>query len=352
MLVAPRIDVPGSAAWCCCLLVVAGWAVAQPSRADDAAAPPAAAAVARVGDTPVLQSAVDAVIRRLGPQQTITSDRRRYIEATVLEQLVDELLISSELEHRQISVADSEIEKALGQFKAQFKGDESYQAFLAATGRDEAGLRDQLRVNMGMEKYARPLMTPAKFEAVFQEKRREVDGTRLRVSHILLRPDILDVSGGGDGIDRIVAKAEAIRRDVLQNRTSFEDAARLHSAAPSRHRGGDIGWIGRDGPMVEEFARPVYRLAKGDVSRPIVTPFGVHIVKVTDVQPGRIGIDVVRPRIEKVLLTDLVRVLVDEARARLPVTYSPGVAHFDPATPADAAGPRRIIVAGSESPAK
>lgn len=349
MLVAPRIDVPGSAAWCGCLLVVAGWSASGPLRADDPA--PAAAAVARVGDTPVLQSAVDAVIRRLGPQQTITSDRRRYIEATVLEQLVDELLISSELEHRQISVSDSEIDTALGQFKAQFNGDASYQAFLAATGRDEAGLRDQLRVNIGMEKYARPLMTPAKLDAVFRDKRREVDGTRLRVSHILLRPDILDVSVGGDGIDRIVAKAEAIRRDVLQNRTSFEDAARLHSAAPSRHRGGDIGWIGRDGPMVEEFARPVYRLAKGDVSRPIVTPFGVHVVKVTDVQPGRIGIDVVRPRIEKVLLADLVRALVEEARARLPVTYSPGVAHFDPATPADAAGPRRIIVAGNESSA-
>lgn len=349
MLVARRVDVLGIASGYVCLVATA--LMGGRSSSADEASPPPAPVVASVGDTPVLQSTVDAVIRRLGPQQTITSDRRRHVEATVLEQLVDELLIRSELEHREISVADSEIDTALGQFKAQFNGDASYQAFLAATGRDEAGLRDQLRVNIGMEKYARPLMTPAKLDAVFQEKRREVDGTRLRVSHILLRPDMLDV-GGGDGIDRIVAKAEAIRRDVLQNRTSFEDAARLHSAAPSRHRGGDVGWIGREGPMVEEFSKPVYRLAKGDVSRPIITPFGVHIVKVTDVQPGRIGIDAVRPRIEKVLFADLVRSLIEEARGRLTVTYAPGVAHFDPAVPADTAGPRRIIVADGQAPAK
>jgi parvulin-like peptidyl-prolyl isomerase len=352
MPVRPGLFLLRPPAWCGSALAVAALAVAAgdgPSRADD----PPPAVVARVGDAPVLQSAFDAVIRRLGPQQTITADRRRHVEAAVMEQLVDEVLIRSELEHRQIAVADSEIDTALGQFKAQFNGDASYQAFLAATGRDEAGLRDQLRLNIGMEKYARPLMTPPALDAVFQAQRREVDGTRLRVSHILLRPDILDVSGvgGGDGIDRIVMRAESIRSDILQDRTTFEDAARRHSAAPSRHRGGDMGWINRDGPMVEEFSRPVYRLAKGEVSRPIITPFGVHIVKVTDVDPGRIGIDVVRPRIEKVLFADLVRRLVQDARRRLPVAYSPGVAHFDPATPADAAGPRRIVVAGSETPA-
>jgi hypothetical protein len=161
------------------IIVVAALAVAAgdgPSRADD----PPPAVVARVGDAPVLQSAFDAVIRRLGPQQTITADRRRRVEAAVMEQLVDEVLIRSELEHRQIAVADSEIDTALGQFKAQFNGDASYQAFLAATGRDEAGLRDQLRLNIGMEKYARPLMTPPALDAVFQAQRREVDGTRLR----------------------------------------------------------------------------------------------------------------------------------------------------------------------------
>jgi parvulin-like peptidyl-prolyl isomerase len=328
-------------------------ALAGLARAEDAD-PPAVGVVARVGDTPILRSTLDAVILRLGPQQTITSDRRRQVEATVMEQLVDETLIRDELEHRAVTVSDSEIDAALGQFKGQFAGGQaSYEAFLAATGRNEAGVREQLRVNIGMEKYARPLMTPAALDTVYQEKRREVDGTRLRVSHVLLRPDILDAgSRDGEGIDRIVAKADAIRRDVLQGRLPFEDAARRHSAAPSRHRGGDIGWIGRDGPMVDDFSKPVFGLAKGEISRPIITPFGVHLVKIMDVDPGRIGIDAVKPRLEKVLFAELVRDLIAEARERLPVVYAQGVAHFDPATPADDAGPRRIIVQGDPATAK
>jgi len=160
MPVRPGLFLLRPPAWCGSALAVAALAVAAgdgPSRADD----PPPAVVARVGDAPVLQSAFDAVIRRLGPQQTITADRRRRVEAAVMEQLVDEVLIRSELEHRQIAVADSEIDTALGQFKAQFNGDASYQAFLAATGRDEAGLRDQLRLNIGMEKYARPRRGPS-----------------------------------------------------------------------------------------------------------------------------------------------------------------------------------------------
>lgn len=327
---------------------------AWPVRADDAAPSPVADAAVRVGEGSIPRSTVDAVIRRLGPQQTLTSDRRRFVEASVVEQLVDEMLIRDELGNRQVTAADAEVDAALTQFKTQFAGGQaSYDAFLAATGRDEAGMREQLRLNIGMEKYARPLMTPAALDAVYQEKRREVDGTRLRVSHVLLRPDILDVGAReGAGIDRMIDRADAIRRDVLQGRLSFEDAALRHSAAPSRHRGGDIGWVSRDGPMTEEFSKPVFGLAKGEISKPIVTSFGVHLVKVVDVNPGRVGIDAVRPRLEKVLFAELVRQLVAEARRRVPVSYANGVAHFDPATPADGPGPRRIIVEGESAGAR
>ena len=148
---------------------------------------------------------------------------------------------------------------------------------------------------------------------------------------MLLRPDVVDASG----VERRIAEADAIRREILAGRLTFEDAARRHSAGPSRHRGGDLGWINRDGPMIEDFSKPVFKLSKGEVSKPVVTSFGVHLVKVTDVQPGRMGLDAVRPRLEKALAAKFVRDLVAAARERVPVTYVPGVPHFDPAAPVD-----------------
>lgn len=317
-------------------LVVLG--VLGPAAAEEPA--PAGGIVAKVGTVPISRAALDAVVERIGPEQSATPDRRRRLEASVIAQLVDEQLLRDELAHRLVEVADSELDAAFDRFKAQFSGVAAYQAFLAASRRDEAGVREQLRLELALEKYVRPLLTPAAIDAIYQEQRRDVDGTRLRVSHVLLRPDVIDSSS----IERKVADAEAIRREILSGRLTFDDAARRHSAGPSRHRGGDLGWINRDGPMIEDFSKPVFALAKGEVSKLIVTPIGVHLVKVTDVQPGRVGLDTVRPRLEKALATKLVRDLVVAAGQRVPVTYVPGVAHFDPATPVEDGPMRKIIV--------
>ena len=55
-----------------------------------------------------------------------------------------------------------------------------------------------------------PQLTPAAIDAIYQEQRRDLDGTRLRVSHVLLRPDVVDASG----VERRIAEADAIRRDI------------------------------------------------------------------------------------------------------------------------------------------
>jgi parvulin-like peptidyl-prolyl isomerase len=83
---------------------------------------------------------------------------------------------------------------------------------------------------------------------------------------------------------------------------------------------------------VDAFAGQAYGLAKGGVSAPFVTPFGVHILTVTGVEPGRVGVEAVRPRLEKLMATQIVRGLVAEGRRQTAVTFAAGVAHLDPAT--------------------
>lgn len=347
--ITPLRSAPAPRGWVLLALVVSLAAigtVAAEESPSSAAAPVAAGIVARVGDAPITRAMLDAVIERVGPEQSATADRRRRLEASVLAQLVDEQLLRDELARRQVEVSDSELDTAFGRFKSQFSGAAAYEAFLASSRRDEAGVREQLRLELALEKYVRPLMTPAAIDAMYQEQRRDVDGTRLRVSHVLLRPDVIDATS----VDRKVAEADAIRREILAGRLTFEDAARRHSASPSRHRGGDLGWINRDAPMIEDFSKPVFALAKGEVSKPLVTPIGVHLVKVTDVQPGRTGLDAVRPRLEKALATKFVRELVTTARERVPVTYVPGVAHFDPASPVEDGPLRKIIVEDGAEP--
>ena len=321
--------------------IVAILASAAACVSAGAAAPDDRDVAVRVGDASIARSAIDTVIRRLNPAALAAGEQRLQVEASVVEQLVDEAILRLELSRQLVGVAASEIDAGIERLKAQFVGKATtFEEFLARSGRDEPMLREQIALEIGLEKYVRQRLTPEAIEAAYATNRREVDGTRLRVSHVVLRPNILS----DDGLERRLKQADGIRRDILQGRMTFEEAARRYSAGPSRHRGGDLGWIGRDGPLIDAFAKPVFAITRGDVSRPFITPYGIHIVKVTEMEAGRVGIGEARPRLEKMLAARLVRELVAEGRRATPVEYAMGVAHFDLATPADGPQPRRVVV--------
>ncbi len=72
-----------------------------------------------------------------------------------------------------------------------------------------------------------------------------------------------------------------LREQILAG-VSFEDLARKHSHDPSaRYNGGDLGYASR-GMMVPEFEAVALRLNKGELSMPVESPFGIHIIQMID----------------------------------------------------------------------
>jgi peptidyl-prolyl cis-trans isomerase SurA len=99
--------------------------------------------------------------------------------------------------------------------------------------------------------------------------------TQTHVRHILLR--VTDVTPEPD----VVRRLNDLRDRVVKGGQDFGQVARLHSVDGSATRGGDLGWL-YPGDTVPEFERAMNQLKLGEVSEPVKSPFGWHLIQVTE----------------------------------------------------------------------
>ena len=323
----------------CAALLAATAARAEEPAAVGADTPQRDSVVARVGKIPVYRSEFEAALKRIGIARVPSAEQRLRLEAELLEQLVNERLLQQVVAAEKITVDEDEVSKIVVRMRSQLSDRRiELDTFLAQTGRDEQSLREQVKLELALKKMLTAELTSDALAAAFEKHRREIDGTRIRASHIVLRPN---PARGADALPELIRKAEEIRREIIKGAISFADAARRHSAGPSRRQGGDVGYFPRHGIMHEDFAREAFALAKGDVSKPFATPSGVHILTVTGIEPGNGSADGLRPQLEKLVVQQVIRRLLERGRSETQITYSSGVAHFD------GQPERRVVVEGA-----
>jgi len=96
------------------------------------------------------------------------------------------------------------------------------------------------------------------------------------------RPEMVKAS-------HILVDTEERANEILEDITdglSFEDAAKEYSNCPSKQDGGFLGQFGK-GQMVKEFEDAVFSMRAGEISPPVKTQFGYHIIKLIEHMPAR-----------------------------------------------------------------
>lgn len=99
--------------------------------------------------------------------------------------------------------------------------------------------------------------------------------TQTHVRHILMA--VTPVTDEATVLNRL----NDIRKRLVENKEDFATLARLHSVDGSATRGGDLGWV-HPGDTVPAFEEAMNNLKPGEVSRPIKTQYGYHIIQVLD----------------------------------------------------------------------
>ena len=86
--------------------------------------------------------------------------------------------------------------------------------------------------------------------------------------------------------EHILVKTQAEVTEIqkkLESGENFEELAKEYSLCPSSRYGGDLGYF-RKGQMVQPFEDTAFNMAIGEISEPIKTQYGWHIIKVLDKQ--------------------------------------------------------------------
>jgi len=247
---------------------------------------------ATVNEGVVLQSELEEqmlIIAGRLREQKLELPPQNVLQKQVLDRLVLQELQMQRANRAGIKVADETVNNALNDVAASnnIKLADLPDA-LAAQGIDYAGYREQLRKELAMQilrqrdVFQRINVSPREIEQFLErQKKLPSEANEYNVSHILVAvaqaatPEELDAAG---------KRAD----EVYQKATSGEDFARLavqYSNSQTALEGGSLGW--RKGPELPTFlAEVIAGMKTGDVTQPIRTPSGFHIIKLNEMRGG------------------------------------------------------------------
>jgi peptidyl-prolyl cis-trans isomerase C len=274
--------------------------------------------LAKVNGETVGRSEFELAVRTLEAraQSAVPIEQRDQVYRQVLDRLVGYKLLLQETRTRKIAAADGEVDSRLQQMKSQFPNEDAFKKALVDRGitleklRQETG--ETIAVNQLLEKEVEPqVKIEEKDISDFYAKNKQEfkQAEAVKAAHILIRlPEKADAAA------RAKAKSQAdLILKQLTGGAKFDELAKKNSQDPgSAQNGGDLGFFSK-GQMVPAFENAAFALKPGQTSGVVETPFGYHIIRVTETRPAReLPLEEVKDQIKN-YLTDQMRSAKSEA---------------------------------------
>lgn len=260
----------------------------------------------------------------------------RY-QQSILKQLVDRELLTQEIKKQGITVPAEALEEGFVEYKQMFRTDENFERYLKTSGSSIETIKSNIEHNIAVTLL---LEKSGKLKSDGEEARRYYDENQsryevkeqIRASHILLKlaPNADDATA-----KEAKARAEKIYKEAIAPQADFAELAKKYSEGPTAPRGGDLNYFQR-GRMVPEFDKVAFGLKLNEVSKPVRTQFGWHIIQLTDKKAGRMrSFEEVEDSIKKLLRgksgrqakSEMLKSLKEQAKIEI---FLPGVS-LDPA---------------------
>lgn len=223
--------------------------------------------------------------RASGRQLTLLQEVE--LKKNLLESLINRELLYQESVKRGIKVDEKAVEKQLAQVKKRYPTEAAFKEALKRAHYSEAEVKSQLTRGIAIEQFINEELR-SRIHITDKDTQEYYDShsdlfrrpEQVRASHILIK---VGPNPTKEKRQKALEKIKEIQEKIKKGK-DFAELAQAFSDAPSASRGGDLGYFSR-GQMLRSFEEAAFTLNIGQVSAPVETPFGYHLIKVTDKRP-------------------------------------------------------------------
>ncbi|BBO16931.1 peptidyl-prolyl cis-trans isomerase [Candidatus Brocadia pituitae] len=272
--------------------------------------------LATVNGENIIQKDVAQIISRFGSQ--IPEEQISAVTKQILDGLITQKLLTQFIRENKIEPSKTDIETEINKVREDIKSNpglagKTLEQVLESHGSSLDDLKRDITISLCLEKYLGKDLDDKKLKAYYEQNKAAYDGTEVRASHILI--DTRKMTTDAE-LNNALDKTKKIKAEATAGK-DFSELAKQYSDCPSKEKGGDLGFFPRKGQMVEPFAAAAFALKVGQLSEPVKTNFGYHIIKVTEIKPGTaVKFDDIKQTVKQDLLQEKAQVLISQIRQK------------------------------------
>jgi peptidyl-prolyl cis-trans isomerase C len=266
------------------------------------------------------------------------SEQQIYHDA--METLVNTRLVNQFLARQKITVSDQKVADQIAVLEKQLKQDGSDMASeLLRSNMSMADVQKEIASRVRWIDFVESKATDAELQRFVAAHKDLFSGTQVKASHILVK---VEPKASATDKEKVRQKLLQLKSDIEANKVSFAEAANKNSEDPanSEGAGGDVGFFTRNSGFIEEFADAAFALPKGSISGVVETPYGLHLIQVTDRKEGNpFDFEQNKPFVKQMYAADLQKTILTAERKAAKVDVKPMPTDLFPPAPTAPAAP-------------